>query len=412
MRPLLPIIALVAIAIVGAGFASIARHPAIAPVDPPAVDRGLVARGAALAALGDCAVCHTAAQGAAYAGGRKLATPFGAIYSSNITPDAETGIGRWSLAAFVRAMRRGVDRAGHNLYPALPYDHFTRVTDEDLAALYAFLMAGPPVRATKPANELPFPLSWRPLLAGWNLLFLDDRRYRPDPGHDAAWNRGAYLVDGLGHCGSCHTPRNAFGAERAGQALAGGVAEGWSAPALAGAPWTEASLYSYLRSGLDAHHGAAAGPMAPVTWNLARAPDADVRAMAAYLAAHAGPADHPPAEAAAAMADSPGAAIFAGACASCHGAASPMTANGAPSLALGSAIQASDPGNALQVVLNGIRPEYYRAGPQMPGFKTILRDDQLVELATYLRARFAPDQPAWTDLQDAIRHIRTEGSAS
>jgi nicotinate dehydrogenase subunit B len=410
MRPILPIIVLVAIA--AAGFASIAWHPAIAPVDPPAVDRGLVARGAALAALGDCAVCHTAAQGAAYAGGRKLATPFGAIYASNITPDAETGIGRWSLAAFVRAMRRGVDRAGHNLYPALPYDHFTRVTDEDLAALYAFLMAGPPVRAAKPANELPFPLTWRPLLAGWNLLFLDDRRYRPDPGHDAAWNRGAYLVEGLGHCGSCHTPRNSFGAEQAGKALTGGAAEGWSAPALVGAPWTEASLYSYLRSGLDAHHAAAAGPMAPVTWNLARAPDADVRAIAAYLAAQAGPADHPPAEAAAAMADSPGAAIFAGACASCHGAASPMTANGAPSLALGSAIQATDPGNVLQVVLNGIRPEPYRAGPQMPGFKTILRDAQLVELATYLRARFAPGRPAWTDLQGAIRHIRTEGNAS
>jgi mono/diheme cytochrome c family protein len=134
--------------------------------------------------------------------------------------------------------------------------------------------------------------------------------------------------------------------------------------------------------------------------------------MAAYLAAQAGPTDHPPAEAGAAMADSPGAAIFAGACAGCHGAASPMTANGAPSLALGSAIRATDPGNALQVVLNGIRPEPYRAGPQMPGFKTILRDDQLIELATYLRARFAPGRPAWTDLQGAIRHIRTEGNAS
>jgi len=410
MKAALPILLIAAVA--GVGFASIAWHPAIAPVAVAQPDEALVRQGAALAAIGDCAVCHTKPGGAGYAGGRKLATPFGAIYSSNITPDPETGIGGWSLAAFTRAMRQGVDRAGHNLYPALPYDHFTRVTDADLAALYAFLMAGQPVRATKPANELPFPLSWRPLLAGWNLLFLDDRRYQPDPGHDAPWNRSAYLVEGLGHCGACHTPRNSFGAEAAGKALLGGEAEGWSAPPLAGAPWTEPSLYSYLRTGLDTHHGAAAGPMAPVAWNLGRAPDQDVRAIATYLASMAGPAEQPPALGNSVMADSAGAAIFAGACSSCHGAAAPMTANGAPSLALSSTVQSSDPGNLLHVVLGGIRPEHYRAGPQMPAFGAILRDDQLVELATYLRAHFAPDQPAWTGLPDVLHRVRTEGNAS
>jgi mono/diheme cytochrome c family protein len=396
----------------GAGFTVLAWHPALDPATPPSADRALVAKGAALAALGDCAVCHTASAGAAYAGGRKIATPFGAIYSANITPDAETGIGRWSEAAFVRAMRRGIDRTGNNLYPAFPFDHYTRVSDEDLAALYAFLMAGAPVRATRPANELPFPLTWRPLLAGWNLLFLDERRYRPDPAHDAQWNRGAYLVEGLAHCGACHTPRNFLGAEQPSEAFGGGTAEGWTAPPLKGRAWTADSFYAYLRAGLDAQHGAAAGPMGPVTWDLARAPDEDVHAIAVYLASQAGPVGPAPAEAPTAMAGSPGAAIFAGACASCHGSASPMTANGAPSLRLGSVLRGDDPGNALRVILGGIRPEPFRAGPLMPAFGAILKDDQLAELAAYLRARFAPDRPPWTGLPDAIRHIRTEGSAT
>jgi mono/diheme cytochrome c family protein len=398
------------VVLAGGGLAAIAWHPEIAAITTPDADAKLIPRGAQLAALGDCATCHTRPQGAPYAGGRKLATPFGAIYSTNITPDPDTGIGRWSLAAFIRAMRQGVDRSGNNLYPAFPYDHFTLVGDDDLTALYAFLMAEQPVRATAPANELPFPLNWRPLLAGWNLLFLNDRRYQPDPAHDARWNRGAYLVEGLGHCASCHSPRNAFGAEVSGKPLAGGTAEGWTAPPLAGAPWTEADIYSYLRTGLDAHHGAAAGPMAPVTLSLARVPDEDVRAMAAYLATKTKPAGTQPHENATAMADAPGAVIFAGACASCHGPASPMASNGAPSLAFSSAVQANSPNNALRIILGGIQPETYHVGPQMPGFAPMLRDSQLADLASYLRARFAPNEPAWTALPDAIHRIRTERS--
>ena len=396
----------------GAAFAAIAWHPAIDPVTPPRPDPALVARGAQLAALGDCSACHTAPAGRPYAGGYRLQTPFGAVYTPNLTPDPETGVGRWPLAAFVRAMRQGVSREGSNLYPALPYDHFTRISDDDLAALYAFLQAGEPVHADRPPNELRFPLNWRPLLAGWKLLFLRDRRFQPDPGHDAQWNRGAYLVEGLGHCGACHTPRNALGAENRDRALQGGVAEGWASWPIVGTGWSQDSLYWYLRVGVDRHHGAAAGPMAPVSWNLGRVPDADVRAMAAYLASLAGPARPEPRDDPAVEASStPGAAIFAGACNSCHGQASPMHAAGYPYLNSSTAVRANDPGNVLRVILGGIRPNPARPGPQMPAFATMLNDGQAAAAAAYVRARYASDRPAWTGLEDAVRRIR-EGGAS
>ena len=410
MRRLLISATFVALVLV-AGFAAIAWHPAIAPATP-SPDPALARRGAVLAAIGDCAACHTAEHGTPYAGGRKLATPFGAIYSTNITPDAQTGIGRWTLAAFTRAMRQGIDREGRNLYPALPYDHFTHMADDDIAALYATLMARPATANQAPPNELRFPLNWRPLLAIWNLLFLDDRRFAPDPAHDAEWNRGAYLTDGLAHCGACHTPRNALGAEQNGQRFAGGKAEGWTAPALAGAPWTADSLTTYLRTGAAPQHGAAAGPMAPVWWNLARVPEAEVHAIATYVASFAGPPRATPTQDAAAAATLPGAAIFAGACSACHGPAAPMMQAGAASLADSASVQADDPGNVLRVILGGIRPEQFRAGPQMPGYTAILTDAQVADAAAYLRARYAPGRPAWTGLAEQAHRIRMEEGAS
>ena len=406
------LIALAVLVLVAIGaFAALAYHPAIGKVAVAEPDQILVRHGVELAAIGDCAACHTAAHGAAYAGGRAIQTPFGTLFSSNITPDEQTGIGGWPLAAFIRAMRHGVSRDGRNLYPALPYTHFTKMSDDDLASLYAYFMAQPAVFSQPAANRLPFPLNWRPLLAGWNLLFLDDRRFAPDPAHDAEWNRGAYLVGGLAHCGACHTPHNALGAEQSGKALAGGEAEGWHPPALAGASWSVDSLTSYLRTGADPHHGAAAGPMAPVWWNLARVPETDVRAMATYVASFAGPpapqpADNPDA------ANLPGAAIFAGACASCHGPAAPMMQEGGASLGYSAAVAADDPGNLLRVLLRGIRPEQYRAGPQMPAFATMLTDAQVADVAAYLRVRFAPGRPAWPGLAEAAHTVRSEGNAS
>ena len=212
------------------------------------------------------------------AGGRPLQTPFGTIYSTNITPDVETGIGAWSYPAFERAMREGIHRDGRHLYPAFPYTHFAKTTDADMQALYAYLMAQSPVRAETPSNTLAFPFNLRPLMAGWNALFHKPNVFQPDPTKSATWNRGAYLVEGLGHCGACHSPRNALGAEKANAYLAGGFAEGWEAPALtslsqAPIPWSEDELYAYLRTGESRFHGVAAGPMAPVVKELAALPD-------------------------------------------------------------------------------------------------------------------------------------------
>ena len=204
-----------ALAVLGAAaFAALAWRPAVAPIQPPApasFPSELVARGEILAAGGYCAACHTVKGGALNAGGYPMRSGFGTIYSTNITPDPETGIGTWSEAAFRRAMHEGVSRDGSHLFPAFPYDHFTQLTDADVAALYAYFMTRPPVPSPARANDLPFPLNMRALQAGWKLLFFRPGRFEPVPGRDAEWNRGAYLVEGLSHCGACHTPRNAAG---------------------------------------------------------------------------------------------------------------------------------------------------------------------------------------------------------
>ncbi len=208
---------LVALAAIALGYA---WQPAIAPLEgtPGPFSAEQIARGERLAALGDCAVCHTREGGPRNAGGRALPTPFGTIYSSNLTPDRASGIGGWSYPAFERAMRHGVARDGSYLYPAFPYTAFTRTRDEDLKALYAYLMSQPAVHSETPANQLPFPFDQRQLMAGWNLLFLEPGAYRDEPTRNQQWNRGAYLAEGLGHCSACHSPRNALGAEKSGSA--------------------------------------------------------------------------------------------------------------------------------------------------------------------------------------------------
>jgi mono/diheme cytochrome c family protein len=395
-------------------------EPVIPPItrpDPNSFTAPLVQEGAVLAEIGDCAVCHTAERGAFYAGGRQLATPFGTLYATNITPDEKTGIGSWSPAAFRRAMREGVSRSGKHLYPALPYDHFTHVTDGDLDALYAFLMSRPPVAAQAPENKLIPPLGFRPLLAGWKLLFLHDKPFVPAPGKSAEWNRGAYLVEGLGHCGSCHTPRNIAGGEEGSHSYAGGVAEGWNAPPLdasnpAAKAWNEGALFAYLRTGVDASHSAAAGPMGPVTHALSTVPEADVRAISAYVASLlAAKSPFQPVDGAAEADEShpTGAALFAGACSSCHGPGAPMAEQGRPSLSLVSALQETDPLNTIQVILQGLQPPIGARGLYMPAFSDNLTNSQIAEIVAYLRARYS-DRPAWSSIEDAVVHARTEGS--
>jgi mono/diheme cytochrome c family protein len=398
-----PIAVAVAALLIAGGFA-LAWQPSIAPtLAHPTFPKDQIARGAELAAIGDCAVCHTAQGGRPYAGGRGVATPFGTVYATNITPDPQTGIGQWSLAAFTRAMRDGIDRAGRHLYPVLPYPHFTRATDQDIAAMYAFLMTRTPVPATTPSNHLPVP---RVLLAGWNLLYLAPGPWHPDPAHDAAWNRGAYLTEAIGHCGACHTPHNPLGAEKSNQQLAGGEVEDWYVPPLQSAsparqPWTQTDLATYLRTGFDAHHGAAAGPMTEVTAQLANVPQPDIDAVAAYIASMM-PHTEPARRIAASPTSNP---VFAGACAGCHGADAPMTRNGAPSLALSSKVNAPTPRGVIQIILHGIPWRDGQSAPYMPAFAAALTDAQVADLAAWLRRTYSA-KPPWTDLPAEVAKLR------
>jgi nicotinate dehydrogenase subunit B len=398
----------------------------IAPIarpDPSVYSAETIARGRQLAALGDCAVCHTIANGVVNAGGLAIETPFGTIYSTNITPDVETGIGAWSYPAFERAMREGVHRDGRQLYPAFPYTHFAKTTDADLQALYAYLMAQQPVRADNRKPELRFPFNLRPLMAGWNALFHQARPFEADAAQSAEWNRGAYLVEGLGHCSACHSPRNALGAEKANAYLAGGFADGWEAPPLAALsqapiPWSEDELFAYLRSGESRFHGVAAGPMAPVVKELASLPDPDIRAMAAYLVSfNEKTTDLPDQQALASIleastrvrvvsASSVGARIYEGACAVCHAVGGLALFGSRPSLALNSNVHSAVPDNLIQVILHGISSPVSSDLGYMPGFKDSMTDGQLAELVSYLRRQFAPDKPTWTGVEAAIGRIR------
>ncbi|MCB8878761.1 molybdopterin-dependent oxidoreductase [Acidisoma cellulosilytica] len=411
--------------LVGIGTLALPIRSAMAPIagpDPTLYSASTIARGKMLAALGDCAVCHTAEGGQPMAGGLPLETPFGTIFSTNLTPDVQTGIGTWSFDAFKRAMRQGIGQDGQHLYPVFPYDHFTKTTDEDLEAIYAYLMAQTPVVATIPANKLAFPMNIRPLMAGWNALYLKTGAYQPDPARSADWNRGAYLVEGLGHCSSCHTPRNALGAEIASQRYAGGVAEGWEAPALsslsrAPIPWSEGELFTYLRTGFSPLHGPAAGPMAPVIHELQALPDSDLRAMAHYLASDLPPVsveaekvaiDTADARNAGAMLPSagPGGRIFQGACAVCHAPTAPPLFGVKPNLAFNSNLQSASPDNLIRTILGGVpKPAVANLGP-MPGFGPVLSDSQIADLVRFLRRQYAPGQPEWADLDKTISRLR------
>jgi mono/diheme cytochrome c family protein len=418
--------AVAALMVVGAAAAfAIAWQPSIAAVDPPSprtFDAALISRGRDFAAIGNCSTCHTAPGGKDFAGGLPVPTPFGTIYSSNITPDPETGIGGWPEAAFRRAMRSGVDRNGRHLYPTFPYDHFTMVSDEDDSALYAYLMTRQPVRAVVRANLLSFPLDQRFLIAGWKLLFLRDGTYQFDSTKSAEWNRGAYLVEGLAHCGACHTPRNALGAERASALFAGGEVDNWSAYAInaqsrAPVPWDADALFTYLRQGWHPDHGVARGPMAEVVSNLSDVQDSDIHAIATYMATVFGAptldrrqrgaevlAQVRSPAALMSPANAAGAAIYEAACATCHESGRRLPYGGV-NLALSTALSVPDARNAANIILSGIRPVEGERSPIMPGFAASMSDAQIATLLDYLRTRFSSQLP-WAVLEKTVAAAR------
>ena len=425
-RILLGLVAALAVGIVG--FVVFAWRPPIGKIAPPAPSAfapELIARGEVLAGAGYCSTCHTTKGGQPVAGGYPMKTSFGTIYSTNITPDAKTGIGAWSEAAFRRAMHQGVARNGSHLFPAFPYDHFTKLTDADVSALYAYMMTRRAVEAPAKRNSIPFPLNIRALQAGWKLLFFHPGRFELDKAKSVAWNRGAYLAEGVSHCGACHTPRNALGAEKRDKAFAGAPIDDWIAPPLTAsnpspAPWDQAELAVYLRTGISRHHGVAAGPMAPVVHDgLTKLPDADIQALAVYFADIDGAAGRAsslaPALQKAAAANRlnvgpqtlPAARLYTAACASCHyngaGRLNPLR----PDLALNSAVNLDDPTNLIRVVLYGVSAKDGAPGVVMPSF-TRFSDADVAQLAAYLRAT-RTDKPAWQNLDKKVAAIRAQG---
>ena len=413
-----------------------ASRPEMAQVtrpDPSSFDPALVETGAKLAAVGNCIACHTVPGGEAFAGGLAVPTPFGEIHSTNITPDPDTGIGAWSLEAFERSMREGVGRDGAHLYPAFPYTHYTLTSDDDIRALYAYLMTRQPVTYEAPDPDLPFPINVRLVLAGWKLLYFDEGAFVPDPDASDLMNRGAYLAEGLGHCGGCHTPRNWAGARIADAEWSGGEAEGWVAYPInetspAPVPWTAEALAFYLRNGWHPAHGVSRGPMAEVTGNLGRLPDEDIAAIAAYTAARMG--EPTPEEIAAgedllaavqtgrgrgqaadtqtipaAADDGRGAVIFAAACASCHEAGRPQPFGGLD-FRLSTAVRADSPQNIVNVTLFGLPPADGAASAIMPAYRGVLSDAHMVERLGYMRAAYT-DLPPWEGLEEMVAATRS-----
>jgi mono/diheme cytochrome c family protein len=428
MRRRFILILVCALAVVIVGMLAYSWRPAITEVatpDPSSFSPVLVQQGARLSAAGFCASCHTIAGGKPFAGGYAMNTGFGTIYSTNISPDRETGIGTWSEEAFRRAMHEGVARDGSHLFPAFPYDHFTKLSDADVHALYAYVMTRPPVHAPNHPNEMPFPFGVRPLQAGWKLLFFHPGRFEPQNDKSESWNRGAYLAESLSHCSACHTPRGPLGEELKNRLYQGAAVDGWFAPALtaanpAPAPWTSAELHDYLMTGVSRYHGTAAGPMASVTQELGTLDAEDQQALVTYVESLGGGDDrasHVASVVTTALAvdaqdhsriGNAGGRLFMSACASCHYNRTPDVNQDRPELGLNSAIFLDDPSNLIRVILYGINAKDGASGIVMPGFARGLSDEDVVRIAKYLRSTRTA-KAEWPDLAKKVAAIRAAG---
>jgi mono/diheme cytochrome c family protein len=376
-------------------------------VDPTGVpgdlrNASLVQRGEYLTRAADCEACHTAAGGEPYAGGLAFATPFGALYSTNITPDKETGIGDYSDADFLNAVHEGIRRDGARLYPAMPYASYTYLTDDDALAIKAFLFSLKPVHAPPRENHLSFPFNQRILMAGWSLLFNAGQRFQPNPDRSAQWNRGAYLAEAMAHCGECHTPRNRFEALNNRSKFAGSPVDDWHAYNITAdrdsglGAWSDQDIAHYLSGGHADGHGTAAGPMGEaVTLSLSHLSTDDMAALVAYLRtvppvetpSLPAPKSSPPSGNAqeVTLADNlPGRAIFSRSCAGCHGSNGVSQLTSLATLIGSRAVNDPSGANALQVIFYGER-DYKN---MMPAFGRALSDDDIANVVNYITSRF------------------------
>jgi mono/diheme cytochrome c family protein len=360
-----------------------------------------IARGEYLARAGDCIACHTAPGGKLFAGGLAMPTPFGTIFTSNVTPDKDTGIGNWTADQFYAMMHTGRSADGGLIYPAMPFASYTKVTREDSDAIFAYMQSVTSVKQTNKPHDLQFPYNNRALIIGWRTLFFTEGEYKPDKTKSDEWNRGAYLVQGLGHCGMCHTAINALGGSSDSKAFEGGLIpmQNWYAPALTSnkegglGDWSIEDISDLLRIGVS-NRGAVYGPMADVTYNsLQYLTEADTRAMAIYLKSlgdHATPDKSPPSTTAqeSSLLMRLGQSIYADKCASCHGAQGLGKLPHYPPLAGNQSIQMASAVNPIRMVLNGGYPPGTAGNPMphgMPPFAQSLSDDELAAVVTFIR---------------------------
>jgi mono/diheme cytochrome c family protein len=387
---------------------ALADYPGANPTGVPAAlaQASAVERGAYLARAADCMACHTTNDGKAYAGGLGFKLPFGTLYSTNITPDKETGIGNYSDQDFLNAVHRGIRRDGARLYPAMPFASYTYMTDADALAIKAYLFSLAPVRAAAPENTLTFPFNQRWTVSFWSALFNPDSRFEPDTSKSPEWNRGAYLAEALTHCGECHTPRNLAFALNNRQKFAGAVTAGWRAFNISSdkntgvGAWSDEDLVSYLSIGHADGHGTASGPMGEaVDHSLSHLAQPDIRAMVAYLRTAPAIASTdlpatlaPPAPAShkdgGGTPDPRGKMVFEGACVSCHGwtGESPIS----PLATLTGAWAVNDPSatNVVQIVISGTKRHVPEGAVSMPAFGSTHSDAEIAAVANYVTARF------------------------
>jgi len=386
--------------------------PAAALADPDNYVE--IERGKALATAGDCVACHTAPGGTPFAGGLALQTPFGAIVTANITPDNTTGIGSWSAGDFARAMHEGRRPGGTYLYPAFPYPYYTRVTRSDTDAIYAYLRSLPPVVNRVNRNTLPFPFNIRLSMLGWNALFFKPAGFVPEPMHTEEFNRGAYLVEGLGHCGACHTPLNVLGANKADQYLQGSQIDHWTAPNITNdrlvglGKWSVDETVQYLKTG-QARGSIASGPMKDVVENsTSKMPEADLKAIAVYLKERG--AEGPPASAALLSSDprmKVGEAVFVDTCAACHKRSGEGVAHLFPRLAGNVIATQNDPASLIRIILTGGRGAATDATPTAPAMPSLgyrLGDEQVAAVVTYVRNSWGnAASPVTAEMVKALR---------
>lgn len=368
---------------------------------------------------GDCVACHTAQGGEPFAGGRPIQTPFGIIYSTNITPDRKTGIGRWSNQEFYTAMHEGVAPGNKHLYPAFPYPWFTKVDRGDVATIKAYLDTIPAVRRENKPLQLSWPFNVRKVMVAWNALNFHEGTFRPDPDKSPQWNRGAYLVEGLGHCGQCHSPKNKLGATKKDDPLEGGFAEDWYAPNLVGdirvglGTWSTKEIVQYLKNGSNTTT-AAAGPMAEVVRDsTSHLNNSDLEAIATYLKDMPGRPASTGVTAVDPSSFANGKKLYTANCIGCHFASGNGVAKAFPRLKASATVQAEHPETILRVILQGGQVVTTKQQPipyQMPEFGKRLSDQQIADIATYIRNAWGNRASAVT--ADQVAKVREEGRLS